>query len=290
MYLTAILDETRLNQLKLFGLTYLQAKVYVSTYLLGETPVKKIMELCQMHKVEVYRVLKELEKLGAVDRVIAHPVRYRARRPEEVLKNLLLPHVKRLAELSEVKAEVLEWFRSLRLTEHDERRGDDGFELLQGRLVLKRIAEMIDRASDEILYISRAYEDAVKSEVSNTFNRAIERGVKARGILNVTKQYIDIVKRLKNSRQILRRHNDKVYLWIIIVDGREMIFGSAPRALPDEEFLYTRNRRFIRHYIRTFELLFEDSIPIEDRIQEIEEIPQPTMSSRAVNYSYSTNF
>ncbi len=273
--MTLNLDKNRLNELKLFGLTELQGKIYVCTYLLGEVPVKKILDVCQIHKTEVYRVLKELEKLGAVKQIIAHPVKYRAKRPEEVLQNLLLQHIERLSLLGELKMEVLGWLNTLKSGNQVIAQDENGFEMLQGKVVLKRISEMLSRASSEIWYKCGEYKDIIKSGLLPLFNRAIERGVRAQGILNVSKQDIDFIKSLKDSRQIERRHNSDVYSWIVIVDEREMIFSSAPQALPDEPFLYTRNRRYIRHQIRSFEILFKDSIPIEDRIQELKEITPP---------------
>ena len=102
-------DEIRLSQMVQFGFTELQARVYVANYVLGEASAKQIREICKMHKAEVYRVLKELQDMGVTDQIIAHPVRYRARRPAEVLKSLLLPSIRRMSALSDTKGELLEW-------------------------------------------------------------------------------------------------------------------------------------------------------------------------------------
>ncbi len=37
-----LFDDSWLNKLALFGLTHLQAKIYVSTHILGEVPVRTI--------------------------------------------------------------------------------------------------------------------------------------------------------------------------------------------------------------------------------------------------------
>lgn len=269
-----LFDDSWLNKLALFGLTHLQAKIYVSIYILGEVPVRAIVDFGQMHKVEVYRVLEELEDLGVVDRIIAHPVRYRARQPEEVVKNLLIPNVERLARLGEVKSEVLDWFHSLKCAEHDKKQSDDCFELLKGKFVLRRVTEMLARAATEVLFISCPLEDVLKSDVLKSFNRAVAKGIRIRVVLRVEKQDADVVRQMRRSRNVSIRHSDGVYSWIVIVDGREIVFGSAPSALPDEKFLYTRNRRFIHHYIQLFKILYQNSQPVEEKIQEIEGIPQ----------------
>jgi sugar-specific transcriptional regulator TrmB len=223
-----------------------------------------------MHKVEVYRVLKELEKMGAVERVITHPIRYRAKRPEEVFRNLLIPKAEQLANLDYLKAEILGWFDSLVLPEPEVGHGDDFFVLLRGKPVLKMAVEMIDRASGEILSMSQALFERTKPSVQDSFERAVERGAGCRAIINLSERDADKVKKEYSKSQVLLRHSDKVYSRMLIVDRREMLFGTAPTILPDEEYLYTKNQRFIKHAAKMFEKFFEDSIPLEDRIQELE--------------------
>jgi sugar-specific transcriptional regulator TrmB len=260
-------DEHRLEEMTRFGFTSLQAKVYVALHSLGEVSVKQIQEFCRVHKAEVYRVLTDLEEMEAVDRIVAHPARFRARHPGEVLKSLLLPTIRRMETLGESKADLLEWFESLRPSSHGPR--GSGFEIIRDRHALKRAVEMLDRSKESVFYVAKLYEDKIRGGVVDAFNRAVNRGVKARGLLCITDQDVGILKRLKWSPRVSRRHSDCAYSWTLIVDGREALFGSAPAVIPGEEFLYTRNRRYISHLIRTFEIHYEQAVPIDDRIKEI---------------------
>ncbi|MCL4435709.1 MAG: hypothetical protein M1503_00625 [Thaumarchaeota archaeon] len=265
-------NEQGIEKLVKFGLTYLQAKVYIAIYLLDEAHAKKIIQKTEVHRAEVYRVIRELEKIGAVVPIVSHPVRYRATPPEELLKILLVPQLERLAELGEEKVCILNWLGSQKKQgkgygEHP----DDGFEVLRGKQVLKRVERMIDGASKEILYQIKDIEDVVNSSVKKPFDNAVQRGVSAKGILNVSNQDLNMIEQLINHSLVSRRHSARVYSWMVIVDRQEMITGSAQYALPDEEFLYTRNQRFIEHSVEGFELHFKDSLPIEDRIKELKE-------------------
>ncbi len=265
--------EAEMYKLAQFGLTSLQAKVYVSVYCLDEAPVKAIVKKCEMHRTEVYRVIRELEKIGAVIPVVANPLRYRATPPEQLLKILLVPHLERLAELGEEKTRILSWLSSQKAQNNNngEERFDYGFEILRGKQVLKRVEEMIEGSSKEILYQIRDIKDAINSSAMRPFEKALKRGVSAKGILNTSRQDIEVMNRLITHPLLLRRYSARVYSWMVIVDSREMVFGSAQYAFPDEVFFYTRNQRFIEHSVEGFELHFKDSTPIEDRIKELKE-------------------
>jgi hypothetical protein len=167
--------------------------------------------------------------------------------------------------LSDNKEDLLEWFGALRPVENIWKQEGDGFEVLHDRLAIERLCEMFQRAFVYIYYSGR-YEDNGKSAVMDAFNKAMDRGVNVKGVLGITEQDVDILKRMKWGTQVSRRHSDKVYSWTVIVDGKEALFGSAPTILPDEEFLYTRNQRYIAHLIRTFEILYENAEPLRESI------------------------
>ncbi|MBI2936641.1 MAG: hypothetical protein HYY22_00385 [Thaumarchaeota archaeon] len=272
-------DEIRLSQMVHFGFTELQARVYVANYVLGEASAKQIREICKMHKAEVYRVLKELQDMRITDQIIAHPVRYRARCPAEVLKSLLLPSIRKMSALSDTKGELLEWFGTLRPAENVWKQDGDGFEVLHDHLAVERVKDMFLRASSYIYYSGR-YEDKARLEVIDTFNKAVDRGVSVKSVLGgVTEQDADILKQMKWSNRVSRRRSDKVYSWTVIVDGKEALFGSAPTVLPGEEFLYTRNQRYIAHLTRIFEILWGNSSPLGESILA-KEVPVRSRADR----------
>ncbi len=271
-------DRQDINKLVQFGLTCLQARVYVSMYLLGEAPVKKIVDKCQMHRTEVYRVIKELESIGAIVPVLSRPIRYRATPPEELLKLLLVPQLNHLAQLTDAKKEILDWLEGQKSANGLNERCNDGFEVLRGKHVLSRMREMMENTSKEILYESQAHRYGVQSRLLGAFNKAVERGVRAKGVVNFSNEDLEAIKQLKTHRLIERKHNENIYSWMMITDRQEMIFGSAPTPLPDEEFIYTRNQKFIQHSIKRFEKQFETSTPLENRIRELSRTQTPAKS------------
>lgn len=61
------------------GLTYLQAKVYVTLLKLGDVgaEVRKIASASAIARQDVYRILPALQKMGLVEKVVAIPTIYR---------------------------------------------------------------------------------------------------------------------------------------------------------------------------------------------------------------------
>lgn len=266
-------SEDLLKDLELIGLSKLQASVYLTLYVLKEAPANTVAEVAQIHRAEAYRILKELTRIGAVEQVISHPVRYRAKDPNETLENLLAPFTQQLSQLKAVRSRIL-----TRLSKLPSLKGgadfNDGFEQLGGNQALKRMKTMIDNASCEICSAAVVSQDAFM--LTKSFYKAVDgRKVKAKVLLNFSRRDLEAVKRLKRSERIVRKYSDKVYSRYLIVDGKEIVFSSAPTVDSREVFLYTRNQRFIEHYYRSFELLFNDGTPIDEHIQTLADQPTP---------------
>ncbi|MCL4437036.1 MAG: hypothetical protein M1387_10040 [Thaumarchaeota archaeon] len=264
-------SEDLLKDLELIGLSKLQASVYITLHVLKEAPANTVAEITQIHRAEAYRILKELTRMGVVEPVISHPVRYRAKGPNEALKSLLDPFTQHLSQLREARSRILTKLAKMPSL-NDGTDFDNGFEMLVGSQVIKRMEMMIDNASCEICSAAVISQDALL--LRESFNRAVEgRGVSAMVLLNFTKRDLEAVKHLKRSGRIVMRYSDKVYSRSLIVDGKEIVFSSAPTVDSRDVFLYTRNQRFIEHYSRSFDLLFKDGIPIDEYIETLADKP-----------------
>jgi len=137
---------------------------------------------------------------------------------------------------------------------------------------LKKMIEMLNNASNDIMLSGKAslFDEALENGVLDALNKSIINGVNLRGALNVQPSDIKMVKMFPIGKNIERRHSDKIHSWMMIVDNEEIIFSSAPKALPDEEFIYSGNKRFISNYVKALDILWNDSIPIDERMQELE--------------------
>lgn len=245
--------------------------------MLGLSSAKEIMNKCEMHKVEVYRVLYELEKIGVLERILGHPTKFRCKPPNQVINNLLEPKIKHLSDMNSKKDDLIQWLNSISNKDNELTYSiQEGFELYRGKFALKKMKEMLDNTSNDIKYFVDiiAFEEAEESGVINSFSSAIKRGVKIRGLLNVGISNVDKISQLTEGPNVERRYSNKAYSWMIIIDDKKIIFSSAPKALPDEEFIYTENKQFINHYIKNYEISWTESISMTDRLKELEEHKQ----------------
>jgi CheY-like chemotaxis protein/predicted transcriptional regulator len=102
-----------LDQLPEYGLTEVQAKVYYNLVTLGETSSSKIAKQLDVHRSEVYRVLRELAERGLVtEKKGKRPILYTPTSPEESLKTLLQQQENKLARLREKRPKLVAWLNS----------------------------------------------------------------------------------------------------------------------------------------------------------------------------------
>jgi CheY-like chemotaxis protein/predicted transcriptional regulator len=102
-----------LDQLPEYGLTEVQAKVYYHLLTLGRTSSTKVAKQLDVHRSEVYRVLRELAEKGIVtEEKGKRPILYTPTPPQEALNILLQQQAKTLQRLRERKPKLVGWLNS----------------------------------------------------------------------------------------------------------------------------------------------------------------------------------
>jgi sugar-specific transcriptional regulator TrmB len=97
-----IIDEKSVAaKLTTFGLTLNQARVYLFLLRAKNSNVRTISKELGLHRVEVYRKLKELEELGVIDVVISSPKSYVPLEPKIALRNLVSKEEERVIHLKQ---------------------------------------------------------------------------------------------------------------------------------------------------------------------------------------------
>ncbi|MGZ7169491.1 MAG: hypothetical protein ACXVI5_08025 [Halobacteriota archaeon] len=101
-----------------------------------------------------------------------------------------------------------------------------------------------------------------------------DRGGKVRGIFDLTYPIIDITRDLLDTGMGIR-HSDQLGILYTVFDRRvsiSAINAELTRFSLDEPLiaLYTDDRTYAQYLISTFELLWEQATPIEERMQELE--------------------
>jgi len=247
-----------------FGLTLLQAKVYVTLLGLGASRASTVATSIGVVRPEAYRILRELCEKGLVQKTLESPVVYAAISPNKALSLLLQKNKAQLAALNEKKAAVVESLSSLTLQEKEQ--PDHGLRVITGgmNLVLK-VIQMATEAKEDYVQILSKYglrtleEDGILRAISSVR----KRGIPIRVITETDSSNRKMADRL--SRTVNVRTTRNLLFYMAIIDRKEMVFGPAFPANEEERSsldrreldVWTDNSRFVEGMYSLFQKLWE---------------------------------
>ncbi|MCP8308285.1 MAG: hypothetical protein H3Z54_06285 [archaeon] len=266
--------EARMAELTKLGLTKLQARLYITLLELGISPVRKVVKATSLHKVEVYRVLKELKDIGMAEEVIANPKSFRAIEPKIAIEAILQKEKEKVSMMDQKGKELSVWLESIQRREGEKEDVSIQFKLIEGaRRLLERTKIMLENAQREVLFIMRGpmIRKGLQEGVDKIVSKRLSRGMRFRGVINIDKDNIDFAERFIDRIEL--RHNGNVESLILIVDDREVLFGAGIERQPMDyrktTALWTRDKGYIRAIKESFESFWKDSIDAKARIAEL---------------------
>jgi sugar-specific transcriptional regulator TrmB len=147
------------EEIKLFaniGLTYLQAKVYLTLVNSGEATAKCIAVQARMDRPDVYRVIDGLVNQGFVEKRVQNPVRFKAFPIEEVVDTLLKRKQAEINSSKKKATKLIRRYKSKRQTSAAENKvGNFFYTLIPGD------PDTIDKTAGKIIENSRTLLDFV---------------------------------------------------------------------------------------------------------------------------------
>ncbi|HVP16234.1 MAG TPA: helix-turn-helix domain-containing protein [candidate division Zixibacteria bacterium] len=275
------LSEKLIKELMTFGLSGNEAKAYLALLQLKKANARAIARLANIPRQEIYRVLPRLEKLGMVETIIDKPTNFLATSPEKILSELIEGQrqvlTEQISELTEKKV-VLE--NELRKVE-----GRSAgltvsppvhFALISGQhMVNEKIEEMLKKAKNEVLWIAPKLEirRAVIYDRDRMLRECAKKNVKVRIITEIDEKNVNQINRLGRYCEI--RHSAAVTSLATIVDGKELIVGSAVH--PSESLtngglmheLWTNDSGHINIMKDFFEKVWKISTPAKRQINSM---------------------
>jgi sugar-specific transcriptional regulator TrmB len=105
-----MIEAKHIQTLKDFGLSSLQAKIYLVLVNLGKADVKTIARESNVARQEIYRIMPALQKLGLEEKIIGKPITYKATPLEDGLSILLQKQEEECYELQNKKNWLLSNF------------------------------------------------------------------------------------------------------------------------------------------------------------------------------------
>ncbi len=272
-------DDDFLTHLMGFGLTEKEAQCYFYLLKYGPKTPSPLAKSLKTYREDIHRTLNSLIDKGMVRPSLDAPTLYTAVELEEALGAALKTHEAELRELERRKRELEELSKQQHFSPSDE---VSTFKIIKTlKELLSLMMPLITLLETEWLAVVSDAAIVVQAQFGLIpFTKEfIERGGKVRGVANITYPIIPIARELLDIGEELR-HSDQLGLLFTIFDRRiciSAINAELTRFTLDEPLtaLYTDDSVYVNYLISTFELLWEQAVPAEERIQELLEQGPP---------------
>ena len=262
-------------ELSAYGLTFNQAKIYLYLLTNGVTSARPIARSLGLHRVEIYRKLRELEELGLVEMYLSSPKRYSATGPKEALSAMLRRQEQRLETFKEQSIELgkdLDKLRTEAGSQPKAGNGEGSYKLVVGQSrYINELRVRMTGAQHEILRIVSAggVIRTFLAGLDDAYSNAKTRGIPIRMITTVTPRNRRYVKRLAEVAQI--RHLEGVRLRFTVVDKTMAILAakfdenSMSINAQDNSYFVFEDQKHAEAFCFFFEHLWTDAKPFVSR-------------------------
>lgn len=262
-------------ELSSFGLTPNQAKIYLFLLINGTAPARRISRLLGLHRVEIYRKLRELEELGLVELHLSSPKSYSAAEPNDALSAILHRQELKMKTFRDRSAVLLAGLAKLRKEVGVRPKTDEGessYKLVLGqRRYINELRSQMKRAQHEVLRIVSAggVVRTFLAGLDEAYLNAKGRGVSIRMITTVTPRNRKYVEKLSEVAQV--KHVEGIRLRFTVVDKSTAILAakfdenSMSISDPDNNYLVFEDERLAEAFCFFFEHLWTTARPFRPR-------------------------
>ncbi len=267
-------DDDFITRLIGFGLTEKEAHCYFYLLKYGPKTPSSLAKPLHTYREDIHRTLTALIDKGMVRPSLDSPTLYTAVELEVALDSALKKHESELREMETRKLALEELAQQQRFRPSDE---------VGTFKVLKSIRELVtlmlsSMASTQEGFIFVIPEDmaiiASQFGINAEAEQMVKSGKRIRGILNISHRATNSAQELVDIGGEIRHYAgyDGLYFYVldnaisfsaINVDIRRISLAE-PIAM-----FYTDDPAYAKYLVSTFELLWEQAIPAEERIQEL---------------------
>jgi sugar-specific transcriptional regulator TrmB len=237
-------DENRI--LSELGLTINQTKVYLALLRLGTaSKAISIFKVSGVARQDIYRVLRELQQLGIVEKVITKPTRFRAAEPKKATTILIEKKKENFHELNR-KAEEFANKAYERYNPTPNYQEKDQIVLItEKQSIIRKIQESIERTQNTVDSLTPSRElSSWLTSVEESIKIAKDKGVKIRGITKKTSTDKNTTKLIVYSDQPNTKIEDMIpppKAQFFIFDGKEIILSFEEGNFAEAPVLWTNS-------------------------------------------------
>ncbi len=267
-----------------FGFTEKEVEVYIFLGKRGALKGGDITKRLKMHKGQVYRTLKSLQKKGLVEATLEYPARYIAVPFEKLINSFIKSKREEVEHIEKTKKDLLSDWEKISQIELDY--SLEKFSVIEGyKKIFNKVLGMIKETTGQFSMASTVT-DIFRADRFGVFdylnNKDITSKIQFRFLTQLSRQNLKAIKIFKSKMKPLfdfRGRNPSLGLTtfsrMAIRDNEEIILFIS-----DENDQFSKNgkevclctncKAIIQAYSGVFEDLWQDSCDIEQIIAEIE--------------------
>jgi sugar-specific transcriptional regulator TrmB len=276
-------QETVLKTLVSFGLTEIEAQIYIFLAKKGAQKGRDVRKALKITKQQIYPSLRNLQNKGIVSSTIEHPARFSALPFEKVLNMFIKAKVEETQRLQQSKDEILSKWQTFGIAEADTPR----FMVIEGRkYIFSKIQQMIQETKKQIATITTV-PSLVQADQYDLFyagfSHPLKSKIKFRFLTELSSQNLKAMKNLLRETASAKlnfegRNPDlglRLFPRMVIRDEDEALFFIRPRTGEsiierDDVCLWTNCKTLVKAFKAIFEELWRYSTDIQKKIVEIE--------------------
>jgi sugar-specific transcriptional regulator TrmB len=264
--------ETIVEDLVELGLSKDTAKVYVALLRTGRSPANAIAKVAGVHRVDTYKKLKELTRLGFGKLIIERPTLYEPVDPKTVLEALINTKRRKLEHVMESGARLEATLRALsstvQVTQLDD--GQSAYQVIVGRKQgYNMMAKALQSARYEVQRIisPNGLKRNYKYKLLDEHVACTKRGVRVRIITNAEHLPAKILKLVQPSIEL--RHSPDSLLPTLVVDGETVIlssqFNDSDMSLDSQNTrtVLIKDKKFAKLFLVVFEHFWSSAKQVE---------------------------
>ncbi|MGZ4913095.1 MAG: TrmB family transcriptional regulator [Halobacteriota archaeon] len=257
-----------------FGLTEKEAQCYFYLLRYGPKTPSPLAKSLDTYREDVHRTLQSLIEKGMVRPSLDSPTLYTAVELETALESALKQQESELREMERRKHELEELSRRQRFRPSDE---------VSTFKVIKSVREVVTLtlsavASAEKGFIFVVPEDMViiasQFGINAEAEKLLKDGKHVRGIIDITYRGVESAQELVDIGEDIRHYPDYQGVYFAVLDNaisfsainvelRRISLGEPVTVL------WTNDTTYARYLLSTFETLWKQSTPAEERIREL---------------------
>ena len=274
--------EDLINNLVTYGLTPVQAQAYLTLLKLGSATAKSVSLTSDLNRVDIYRALRHLKKLGILEEKLGNPTEFVAADPDQAIDILISSKLRVIDYLRSTKSDLhgkLERYKNESVTVSPENESDENgkgmfLKVIWGEQMFRRVQSVVLQSKKEIVTIFAPsvmiiYDQMGIPEIEAKKQR--EEKVKIRALTKIIPENLDEANLY--SKVVDLRHNDlpESQLRYTIVDDEKLILpvGNPPYNITEGTALWTNSKILISALKVSFDALWADSIPAKERIETL---------------------